>query len=68
MIVSHEHFMWFVTVLIVVPACAWFVVDVIRLRRALRAGPEARDRIFGSVTGLIVAVIGFTGVLIYHLG
>ncbi len=68
MIVSHEYFMWFISALITGTASAWFVVDVIRLRRALRDGPGARDRIFGSITGLIVALIGITGVLLFHLG
>ncbi len=68
MIVSHEYFMWFISALIVGTASAWFAVDLIRLQRAVHEGRKARDRIFGSITGLIVVIIGITGVLLFHLG
>jgi hypothetical protein len=67
MIVPAVYFTWFVTSLIFVVSVAWLVVDTVRLRRALREGRAAHDRIFGSIIGLTVAVIGIVGVLIYHL-
>ena len=75
MIVSHQHFIWFATALTVGLALVWLVVDGVRLRRAL-AAPAATaaergargDRIFGSIIGLLVAIIGIVGMLRYHLG
>lgn len=71
MIVSHEIYIWFVTALTVGTAASWLVVDIVRLRRALaetEATPERRDRIFGSIIGLVVAIIGIVGMLRFHLG
>lgn len=65
------YFEWFVTALVIIPALSWVVVDIVRLRRAL-AGKELpahdrRDRIFGSMIGLLVASMGITGSVLYHL-
>lgn len=71
MIVSHEIYIWFVSVLTCGTGVSWLVVDTVRLRRALaerEATPARHDRIFGSIIGLIVALIGLVGVLRYHLG
>jgi hypothetical protein len=67
MIVPAVYFTWFVTALIFCVSAVWLVVDTVRLRRALREGRAAHDRIFGSIIGLAVAIIGIVGVLIYHL-
>jgi hypothetical protein len=70
MIVSHEHYIWFVAALTFGTSASWLVVDIVRLRRALaekEATPARHDRIFGSVIGLVVATIGIAGVLLYRL-
>jgi len=67
MILSHDQFTWFVTLVILIPSLAWVVVDVVRLRRALPDGRAAHDRIFGSIIGLCVAACGIVGVLKFHL-
>lgn len=75
MIVSHQHFIWFVTVVTVGTGLVWLVVDTVRLRRALAARAVTaaergarHDRIFGSIIGLMVALVGIIGMLRYHLG
>jgi hypothetical protein len=71
MIVSHVHYIWFVTALTFGVSASWLVVDLVRLRRALaerEATPARHDRIFGSIIGLVVALVGIGGVLRYHLG
>jgi hypothetical protein len=68
MIVSHTQFMWFCSALIGVVSAAWLVVDLIRLRRALPYSPATHDQVFGSVIGIVVALVGITGVLRFHLG
>lgn len=77
MIVSQEHYIWFVTAVTFGTSASWLVVDIVRLRRALaeRDGmpdgpdqPSRHDRVFGSLIGLVVAAIGIAGVLRYHLG
>jgi len=49
-------------------SAAWFVVDTIRLRRALPHSKETHDRVFGSIVGLAVATIGLAGVVQFYLG
>jgi len=67
---SQAAFGWVVTALTGGVAGVWGVVDVIRLRRALREDrrqPVVRDRIFGSVIGLAISALGVTGAILYHL-
>jgi uncharacterized membrane protein YfcA len=67
-IVSHEHYMWFVVLMTGLVAAYWVLIDSIRLRRALRgdrADLAVRDRIFGSAIGLIVGGIGVGGSVQY---
>jgi hypothetical protein len=72
-ILGHEQFMWFVTAVITGTAIAWTIVDVTRMRRVLRSPPaaypagERRDRLFGSIIGLVIACVGVIGVLRHHL-
>ena len=68
MIVSHYHYIWFVTLVTLGTSLSWMVVDIVRLSRVIRQGRAAHDRIFGSVIGLMVALIGMTGVITYHFG
>lgn len=71
MIVPHEIYIWFVSVLTFGTAGSWIVVDIVRLRRALAERedtPARHDRIFGSIIGVVVGLVGVVGVLRYHLG
>ena len=59
---------WIGTVLIVGLAGFWLVWDSIRLRRFLPRGRGAHDEIFGSIVGIVTAIIGLIGVARYHWG
>ena len=59
---------WIGTFLIVSLAGFWLVWDSIRLRRFLPRGRAAHDEIFGSVVGIVTAIIGLIGVVRYHWG
>ncbi len=69
-LLSHDQFMWFASFTVLALAIGWFVVDSVRLARALRqdrSDPHVRDLIFGGIIGLMVASLGIGGVLHYHL-
>ena len=69
MILPHEVYVWVITLLIAGLAVGWGVVDTVRLRAALRddtRDPIVRDRIFGSLIGLTIAVLGIIVVVRYH--
>jgi hypothetical protein len=69
-IVSHLNYMWFVSLVTGLAAVYWIGIDSVRLRRALsgdRTDPAVKDRIFGSVIGLVVGVVGVIGVLHFLL-
>lgn len=71
MIVSHLHFMYFVTFASLLICGIWGARDVYLLVKYLpRRGREEwkdqrqwRDQIFGSVVGVTVIVIGIIGVV-----
>jgi hypothetical protein len=70
MIVSHEVFLWFCSALVIGLSAAWIVVDIVRLRRALRdgaAGVDVHDRVFGSIVGMVIGVVGLVGAARFHL-
>ena len=69
-LISVAAFGWIVTLLAYGVAGPWLVVDILRLRRALRddvAQPAVRDRVFGSIIGMIIAVIGLVGATLHQL-
>ena len=69
MLVSHTQYVWFVTLMTIGLAGGWIPVEILRLRRALsedRRDPFVRDRIFGSVIGLAICVVGLLGAVLYH--
>ena len=68
MTISPHIFEWLVSGTIFTTSAIWFVVDVVRLRRALPYSKQTHDRVFGSVIGLAMCTIGMAGVLKYHLG
>ena len=55
-------------------AIGWGVRDVMLLTRALRearqgpVGPVLRDRIFGSIVGIAICVVGLVGLFRHHQG
>jgi hypothetical protein len=70
MIVSELVFIWFCTIMSAGVAGAWTIVEVFRLKRVLGedlSRPIVRDRLFGSLIGLAVGIIGVTGAIRYHL-
>jgi hypothetical protein len=69
-IVAHSIYVLIVTLLVGGVAASWVVVDIIRLRRALRENrrdPLVRDRIFGSIIGIVVGLFGVVGTVRYQL-
>lgn len=65
-LVSDTVYEWFVTCLISATAIGWTTVEVVRLRRTLqmdRADPVVRDRLFGHVIGLCIALLAAAGVV-----
>ena len=69
MITSRETYMLVCALLTGLLAAYWIVVDVIRLRAALREdGGDAivRDRRFGASLGIVIGLIGVFGVLKYY--
>ena len=70
MILPQYIYEWVTTALIAGLALGWGVVDTVRLRAALRddtSDPVVRDRIFGSLIGLTIAVLGVIVVIRYHV-
>lgn len=68
-LVSHSHYMLFCVLVTGLVAAYWIVVDTVRLRRALREDRGdriVRDKIFGSVVGIVVGLIGVFGSLNYY--
>ena len=69
MIVSYEHYQWFLSGLTGVVAAYWIGIDSYRLRKALRMDRSdlaVRDRIFGSALGIVVGIVGVLGVIIHN--
>lgn len=68
-LVTHDTFRWILTGLTGGLAGTWLVYDtinLIRTRHADQRDPSVRDKRFGYVIGLVVAVIGIIGCLKYH--
>jgi uncharacterized membrane protein YfcA len=69
-IVSATAYTWFLSSVIGGVAAYWVGIDSYRLKKALagdRSDPAIRDRIFGSVIGIIVGFVGLGGVLLHHV-
>lgn len=70
MIVSHDVFIVFITLILVASSVGWAVRDVLFLRRVRREEPDPvvrRDKIFGALMGMSIGLLGIVGVLRYHL-
>jgi hypothetical protein len=67
MITSVENFEWVPTILILGMSIGWFIVDTVNLRRELSKDMREHDRVFGYVTGLILATLGAAGLFVHFL-
>ncbi len=68
-LVSVEALSWIVTAMTGIFAGAWLVYDVrnlTTLRGKDFSDPLIRDRCFGYLMGITIAVIGLVGVLRFH--
>ena len=68
MIVSAQVYLWTSIIGTAGVAFWWACMDTLRLMRALRERPRSpavRDRIFGSLIGISVGVIGVLGMVLY---
>lgn len=71
MIVSHQVYIGFVTLMVVGIGVGWSIRDFLFLRRVLREERDPvvrRDKIFGAVMGMGLAVVGLIGAVRYHWG
>jgi hypothetical protein len=72
-IVSYEGQMLFGALITGVVAAYWIAIDSVRLRRALiaykqdRSDLSLRDRVFGSVMGILVGAVGVAGSIAYYV-
>lgn len=66
MIVDRDIFMAFCTLCVVVTCVGWMPVQIVRLRRNLRAEREHNDDIFGNIVGIAIMLIGLAGVAKYY--
>ena len=71
-IVSYEGQMLFGALITGGVAAYWIAIDSVRLRRAIvaykkdRADLTIRDRVFGSVLGILVGIVGVVGSVGYY--
>ena len=68
-VLSTDAFNWLQTAMIGVFAAVWLVYDLrnlTTLRGKDFANPLVRDRRFGYLIGITIAVIGLVGVLRFH--
>lgn len=72
-LVSYDGQMLFGALITGGVAAYWVAIDSVRLRRALAAYKQAkgdlgvRDRVFGSVLGILVGIVGVAGSAAYYL-
>jgi hypothetical protein len=69
LIVSRTAIQWVLTGLTGGAAAYWIVIDSSRLRRALKddtTRPTVKDRVFGSIVGLVIGAIGIVGAWLGH--
>ena len=72
-IVNYDGQMLFGALITGGVAAYWIAIDSVRLRRALaaykqdRADLSVRDRVFGSVMGILVGAVGVAGSIAYYV-
>ena len=70
MIVSHDVFIGFITLILLASSAGWAIRDVLFLRRVRRSETDPvvrRDKTFGALAGMSIGLVGIIGVLRYHL-
>lgn len=65
MITSVENFDWVPTIIILCVSIGWFIVDTVNLRRELSKDTREHDRVFGYLTGLVLAILGAAGLFVH---
>lgn len=68
--VTAQQYEYFMSAITGGAAVYWIGIDSYRLKKALgddRADASVRDRIFGSVLGIVVGLVGVIGVSYHHL-
>ena len=65
---SETVLVWLGTVLVAGLSGFWLVWDALRLRRFWIQGNATHDEWFGSIMGVIIAILGLIGVARYWAG
>jgi hypothetical protein len=66
MIVSNTVFLWFCTFMVLGLAVIWTLWDGNLVRRLWSTRKENHDEFFGALIGLVIMIIGVTGVYLHH--
>ena len=66
MIVSNTVFLWFCTFMVLGLAVIWTLWDGNLVRRLWRTRKQNHDEFFGGLMGLVIMVIGVTGIILHH--
>lgn len=67
MIVSDTVFLWFCSIMVFGLAVIWGIWDGRLLLKLWNEGEDRHDERFGAMMGLVIMVIGVTGVVLHHL-
>lgn len=68
MIVSSTVFLWIATSMVLALAVLWTLWDGSIIRRLWSARKENHDEFFGALMGIVIMLIGVTGVILHHQG
>lgn len=67
MILSETAYLWFLSVMVMGIAIGWTVWDGRNLIRLWPTRREDHDEFFGAIMGLVIMVIGVSGLIRHHL-
>ena len=67
MILSETAFLWFNSIMVMGIAIGWLWWDGGNLIRLWSKRSENHDEFFGAIMGLVIMVIGVTGLVRHHL-
>lgn len=67
MILSETAFLWFNSIMVMGIAVGWLWWDGGNLIRLWPKRRENHDEFFGAIMGLVIMVIGVTGLVRHHL-
>jgi uncharacterized iron-regulated membrane protein len=67
MILSETAFLWFNSIMVMGIAIGWLWWDGNNLIRLWSKRAENKDEFFGAIMGLVIMVIGVTGLVRHHL-